>query len=524
MERALVALDEHRDAWAATSPAERIAILDQIRRGLSGVADRWIDLGLQAKGNARGTFAEGEEWVILGAVFALVGRLARPPQLPRSIKEREDGRLVARLFPPNRLEALLFPGLAGNVRFEPGIAREEILGPPRSEGGVRLVLGAGNISAIPACDTLHALFVEGHVVALKMNPVNAHLGPLIEEAFAAVIDRCALRVLYGGAEEGAALCADRRVSSIHLTGSDKTYEAVASGPGAGKPITAELGCVSPVIVVPGPWTESDLEEQGVQLATWLSTNAGFNCVTPRVLIQHEGWPLRERFMNAIGATLSAAPTRRAWYPASREIHAAFVHAHPEARRYGDAGGDRLPWTLIPDVDPARRDDPCFRTEAFCGLLAETALAAGDACEFLSRAVSFANRTLWGNLAASIVIHPETARDPEIARALDRAVDDLRYRTIGVNVFPGYPYVFMLTPWGAYPGNTRADIQSGTGVVNNPCRLRHTEKAVFTGPFRRRDPLTVRSKRPHELGRRLAQFHAAPSYARLARVAWTALRC
>ncbi len=399
IDRALVALDAHREDWARTIPADRIAVLDGIRRGLLRVTDRWIELSLDAKGGAPATFAEGEEWVVLSAVFALVARLRRTleslrddgsPRMPKAVETRSDGRLVARVFPPNRLERILFRGLTGEVRFEQGITRDEISGPHRVGGGVTAVLGAGNLGAIPACDTLHELFVEGHVVALKMNPVNEYLGPLIEEAFAAVIDRGALRVLYGGAEEGGALCGHRLVRSIHLTGSDTTYGAVASGPGAGKTITAELGCVSPVIVVPGPWTERDLEEQGVHVATWLVANAGYNCVTPRVLIQHEGWPLRERFLNALGAALSTAPTRRAWYPGSRETHAAFVKAHPEARRYGDAGGDRLPWTLIPHVDPACREDVCFRTEAFCGLFAETAIAAGDVPEFMERALSFAN--------------------------------------------------------------------------------------------------------------------------------------
>jgi len=42
-----------------------------------------------------------------------------------------------------------------------------------------------------------------------------------------------------------------------------------------------------VIVVPGPWQKSDIEEQAKHIATWLVANAGFACLSPRVIVQHE---------------------------------------------------------------------------------------------------------------------------------------------------------------------------------------------------------------------------------------------
>ena len=47
-----------------------------------------------------------------------------------------------------------------------------------------LVLGAGNVSSIPATDTISKVFQEGQVVLLKMNPVNEYLGPIFERLFA----------------------------------------------------------------------------------------------------------------------------------------------------------------------------------------------------------------------------------------------------------------------------------------------------------------------------------------------------
>ena len=94
------------------------------------------------------------------------------------------------------------------------------------------MLGAGNVSSIGPLDALYKLFVEDQVVLFKTNPVNAYLGPLILEAFRTLIDQNVLRVVYGGAAEGAYLCTHPGIDEIHITGSDKTFDAIVWGPGA----------------------------------------------------------------------------------------------------------------------------------------------------------------------------------------------------------------------------------------------------------------------------------------------------
>ena len=44
--------------------------------------------------------------------------------------------------------------------------------------------------------------------------------------------------------------------------------------------------------------------------------------------------------------------------------------------------------------------------------------------------------------------------------------DLRYGTVSVNHWAAVGYGLVITPWGAFPGHTRPDIQSGTGSVHN----------------------------------------------------------
>ena len=115
------------------------------------------------------------------------------------------------------------------------------------------------------------------------------------------------------------------------------------------------------------------------------------------------------------------------------------------------------------------------------MLWETRVGSPDPVEYLEAAVTFANETLWGTLAAHIVVHPRTARrshDAGRARARDPA---LRYGTVSVNCWAGYGFAFGTTPWGAYPGAPLTDVQSGRGFVHNTLMLERVEKTVVRHP-------------------------------------------
>lgn len=552
LDRALAELQMRKGAWVASGIDERIAILDEIGRDMLAVAERWVAAGLEAKGIPQRTLGEGEEWALLGGVFRILRLLRRSlvdirqygqPQIPGAVATRQNGQTVAQVFPQTPLEKILFRGIVGEVWMEPGITPEQairtrarIYQDKNHAGKVVLVLGAGNASTLLPTDFLYKLFVEDQVVALKCNPVNAYLGPLVEEGFRALIRRGFLRVVYGGVDAGAYLCHHPAIEELHLTGSDQTFEAITFGQGAEgarrkanraplitKRFTAELGNISPVIIVPGPWSARQVKAQAVQLATMLVANAGFNCMTPRLIIQHKNWGQREALVKAIAEALSSVQTRRAYYPGAKERHEAFLAAHPEAMQFGNPGGDRLPWTLIADVAADNPSDICFQTEAYCSLFAETALEAEDIPDFLRGAVEFANETLWGTLAATLIVHPASLDDPQVAAAVDGAIAGLSYGTVAVNLFPAYGYYFMLTPWGAFPGHDIDDVQSGIGVTNNVLMFARPQKAVWRAPFMRApDPFTVRSKRAHQFGRKLAYFEASPSAWKLPGMIWTAL--
>jgi hypothetical protein len=540
----LGSLESQKREWAQLDIKERLLLLEEIRKDFWAIKDLWIQSEIEAKGIPPQTFAVAEEWTMLAPVFRAIRQIQTTLMdidkgehllSPDSISSGPDGRVVLRTFPQTIWDRAIFLNVTGDVWIKPGVSVKDALtrkaakySDPDYQGKVALVLGGGNASMLPVCDTFHKLFVDLQVVLLKMNPVNAHLGPLIEKGLRCLIERGFVAVVYGGAEVGAYVCNHPLVDELHMTGSDKTYEAVVFGGGSEgrrrkqerkplntKPFTAELGNVTPVIVVPGPWKESDVDEYAKHIATWLVANAGFACLTPRAIIQHESWPQRMDLTDAIRGELAGYPTRKAYYPGAFKIHSDFHAAHPNALLFGDATNDHLPWTIMPDVDPNERDDICFRREGFGGLTAEVALEAQTVEEYLDYAVDFSNNTLWGSLCAILIVHPKSLQNPTIAEAIDRAIAGLRYGTVSLNMLAFYSSYFMVCPWGAIPGHDIYDIQSGMGKNFNFLMLDQVEKVVVRAPFRRIDPITIRSKRAFVFAEKLTTFEASPSWLKLA---------
>ena len=156
-------------------------------------------------------------------------------------------------------------------------------------------------------------------------------------------------------------------------------------------------------------------------------------------------------------------TRRAYYPGAAERRDAFVAAHPEAEELGTGGPpDALPWTFIRGVPPGRSDDICFNVESFFGECAETALTAPTVEDFIDAATSFCNDVLWGTLSATLLVSPSSLRDQRVADAVERAIADLRYGAIGVNVWHAMAFVMGTTSWGAYPGHAADRHSVGLG--------------------------------------------------------------
>jgi acyl-CoA reductase-like NAD-dependent aldehyde dehydrogenase len=551
VDAAIDRLHGKKDAWLSVSTDDRIRLLERCIADMLAASDAWAAAGARLKGLSPTDNLAGEEWVagpmptIRNArLFANALRAGGAPKAV--VRTRTDGQTVARVFPSNMMERLMFAGTSVDVWIEKGerptqgaIYRD---GGKKKEGAVALVLGGGNVSSIPPMDVLYKLFVENEVCLLKMNPVNEALGPIFEKALAALIEGGWLAIVYGGAEVGAHAANHPKIGALHVTGSDRTYDAIVWGgaekkKAAGakrvndKPFTAELGCVTPVIVVPGPWSESDIRYQARNVASMVTQNASFNCNAAKVIVTARGWLQREAFLTAVHEELRRTPARKAYYPGARDRHKGFLDAYPNAKVLGevpaDAPNDVVPWTAIPDV-PSDAGGYALTNEAFCGVVAEVTLDADkhghvDVPSFLERAVSFANERCWGTLSCSILVHPATEEEHDAE--VKQAIADLRYGGIAINAFPGLVYALGSATWGAFPGHRPEDIQSGVGVVHNGFLFDHPQKSVVRAPFRIRPTPAWFSDHRNllALGKELTRFEANPTWGGVYKVARAAMK-
>jgi acyl-CoA reductase-like NAD-dependent aldehyde dehydrogenase len=503
-------LASRKDAWLQVSLAQRIDYLQQCVAGVGQVAAAWAEAACLAKGIDPATNLAGEEWLLgpaatLANLQGLITALKAGGQPKPSRITTRNGQIVAQVFPGNWVERLLFLGFTGEVWMQLGkpLAQGRVYRAKPEVGQVALVLGAGNVSAIAPMDALYKLFAEDAVVLLKMNPVNQYIGPFLATAFASLRQAGFLEIVYGDAELGSYLCQHSLVDTIHITGSHHTHDAIVWGsnsteqaerkaanqPLNHKPITSELGCVTPVLVVPGVWSKSDLAFQARQIAGMVANNASFNCAAAKVLVMAKGWAHREAFLEQVQQELAKTPARQAYYPGAQERYAAFMQRYPQAKVLGDgSSGQRetgspsttIPWTLIPDV-PAQPGEYALTQEAFCGVLAEVSLEASDAGEFLAKAVEFANQNLWGNLSCTVLVDPSTQK--RWAIQLERAIAQLRYGAIGINIWSGAIFVIPACTWGAFPVNSLRDVCSGIGVIHNTYLFEYPQKSVVYAPFR-----------------------------------------
>jgi aldehyde dehydrogenase (NAD(P)+) len=542
-------------SFAALSIDERIALLRRLRVDFHAISEATVLAACRAKGIDPNSPLVGEEWLQGPLITLRYLRLLQEslqqiklwgaPRIDRGlVKTLTDGRLAIQGYPMSARDAMLLPRCRGEIHLQPGITRENLpdyqarFYRSPHQGRVCLVLGGGNVNSIPTTDTLHKLFIDGAACVLKMNPVNAYMGPLIEQGFAALVEKGYLAVTYGGVEEGEYLVNHPLVDEIHITGSDRTYDAMVWGPPGperearkarnepllDKPVGAELGNISPVLWVPGPYSSRERAAQARSLAGMVINNASFNCNSAKLLVTPKGWKDREAFLAQVGGLLDKSPTRKAYYPGAEERWRAFTEGRPGVRLHGKPEPGELPWALIPDVDSQNVDDRVFHQEPWCALLSETSLGSDDPIRFLEEAVPFINDRLWGTLCATLVVHPKTMKDPTFAAALDKAIRELRYGSVAINVWPATVFALGTLPWGGHPSSTPANIQSGLGFVHNSLMLEGIEKAVVQGPLAPWPamPWEAGHRSQHVLGRRLTEFEYDPSWAKVPSFALAAL--
>ncbi|MFE3291498.1 aldehyde dehydrogenase family protein [Rhodococcus sp. NPDC059234] len=559
VDQALADLTEGEKVWAGLSLGARRQLLDRVRDLTAAHAAEWVAAAVATKRLDSDSPLVGEEWMsgpyaMTTAATALSASLAKlesgtSPLADATFGTAPGGRTTVRALPMNVFDKLLLNGFSADVWLAPGVDRATAqreaglaqLDPTRTNG-VGVVLGAGNITSIAPLDTLYELFAHNRVVALKLNPIMDLMLPVFAKVLGPFIEVGAVRLLTGGADVGAYLTRHRLVDHVHMTGSALTHDAIVFGTGedgarrkaAGEPLldkgmTSELGGVSPTIVLPGKWSRADIEFQAEHIATQRLHNGGYNCIAAQVVVLSSQWEQRDEFVAALRAAVDRAPARPAYYPGSDDRVASAAQSYPNAERLGERGGRVLVSGLQPD-----QFAPLLQTEYFGPVLGVIELPH-DGAEFAARAAEAVNEQFVGTLGVNVIAEPGTI--DAMGTRFDALLESLRYGTIAVNAWTGVGFLTAAATWGAFPGHTLDDVQSGIGVVHNALLIDRPERTVVRGPFRPsprsllhgeksispKPPWFVTNRTAARTGRLLTAFAGDPSWTRLPAIFASALR-
>jgi len=501
-----------KDKWVQTPIAHKLELLKQSIAKVTDLKDEWIKTSVQAKQgtlNTEDPVYSNEVSNILLIVYCmknLAHVLESAAEAEKNGKEliftpppatytRPDGTTVVRVLPWGFKEFALWSNFTGELWMQPG--------KPASQGGmyldkkrkgkVSLVLGAGNQCSVPILDIISKLFQDLEVVILKFNPINDYLKPFVDKLFEPFGKENFFFSIRGGAEEGAYLCQHPMVDSIHMTGSHITHDKIIWGstieeqqknkkaniPFLKKPITSELGCITPVIIPPAKYSDSDLEWTAKNAIGMVASNCSFNCTSGKVYILSKNWNQKDAFIRKVKEVFATIPTQYPYYPGAHDRYKKILDKYSQSEKINSpTQPNHIPWTIIPDVPP-NESEYIFNNEPFCPVMAFSYLEETDPGKFLTDAVNFANTKLWGNLSANMIIHPSL----NISKEVDAAIVNLRYGAVAVNCWGSINYAFG-NFWGGYnPDNTLADVKSGIGYVHNSFLFDYPLKSVFRSTFK-----------------------------------------
>eukprot|EP00928_Gymnodinium_smaydae_P034744 TRINITY_DN24556_c0_g2_i1.p1 TRINITY_DN24556_c0_g2~~TRINITY_DN24556_c0_g2_i1.p1 ORF type:complete len:617 (+),score=100.46 TRINITY_DN24556_c0_g2_i1:54-1853(+) len=529
------ALASKQAAFSALSYKERIGLLNELLESLKTLQPELpqlgdaavLSMGYKSVVDADATPPWCLEQLLLvmwvanfcnrfKATLEAMDKTGKCPE-PKSLQTRDDGRIVANVFPMDSGDAMK-PNKNCKVELWMKPGQEATQGAmlqqrPRPDS-VGLVLGAGNVAALAVSDCLHLLFQQNTVTLLKIHPLREYSNGFVRTLFAPLISKGYFDTIKEQTkiEDAKYLVSLPQLCNIHMTGSTETHDAIVWGPRAQRDarkkkndpvidlnkvtVTSELGCVTPYMVCPGSWQQSELVHHAKHLAVSFIGNNGYYCNSPKVLVLAEGWAHKDAFLTIFKEMLKNMPPVAPYYPGSHSRYEAFEAAYAgklekiKGPGFGKSEkyGDHLPWTLLElTVDPsnlaASANEYAFRNEPFCPVITVVTLKGVSAAEpYLELVPSFCKQCLWGTLSCSLIAHPET---PEAA--LDKAVANLEYGSVVLNAWSATAYGFETGVWGGYAGGSppRESIEhaaSGLGFVNNALAFNHVEKCVARCPF------------------------------------------
>ena len=505
------------------SNVQLASMLDETISNIKEVSYFWATICSDNKGTTK-TPAEREEW--LGGPFASVLATQYYIKSLTNDDDLDEGNFnnsenSYKVFPNNFIERITFPFINAKVYFNKSMSFDDI---NKYRGfskrydidpSITLVLGAGNFSSIPYLDVLYHLITRKSVILLKLNPVNEYLKPVFEKVFQSFIERGYIIVTTGNIDESKYMATHPGINHIHLTGSDKTFEDIVYGRELtekerkskslskinNKPITSELGNVTPIIIHPGKWSTSDIKYQARKIVTAKLNNNGFNCIAAQVVVLPDGWGQTETLIKFVKHYMSKAKERKAYYPESIERL---------ERLEKDKGYERV--NALSCVTPhLTREIKAYSKfeidEVWSSTIYFKKIEYTSIEDFANKAIDYCNDELWGNLGISVIIKDHDRKFNKHITNL--YIEKLNYGTVAVNEWAAIGYIIPQLPWGGFPGNRDNDIQSGQSVVHNSMLFESPLKGVVNTKFRISriidPPWFVTNKKARRLFRNLTYY-------------------
>ena len=143
------------------------------------------------------------------------------------------------------------------------------------EGGLMMVLGAGNQAFLSFVDILQVTFTRNYVVYLKQHPIRNYANAIYERLLAPLLSRGYLAIeAHSTNKRSSDLVYHPEVDALHMTGGKATHDLLVWGVDSKEReqnlkartpkvqnVTSELGAVTPWVVVPAKYTEAELTQQ-----------------------------------------------------------------------------------------------------------------------------------------------------------------------------------------------------------------------------------------------------------------------
>ena len=526
LDRNITTLRINSSELANMSNEELILLLKKTIENINGIAYYWATMSAEKKGILQ-KHKEGEEW--LGGPFVsiltlqyYIDYLEKNEQL--DINKFNENKNSYKVFPNKFIEKLTFPLLNAEIRFSKSMNFDQIneyrgfkqrIG--TDSGSVTLVLGAGNVSSIPFLDTIFYLVANRSSIILKLNPVNDYLNPVFQKVFHEFIERGFISVVNGDIPTSKYLSEHRSIDSIHLTGSNYTYENIVYGRILNdkerklstlsklnkKPIFTELGNVTPIIVHPGKWTNAEIKFQARKIVTAKLNNSGFNCIAAQVVVLPKGWRSNEKLKKYVKYYLKKIGDTTSYYPGAIES----LESLQKNKNYEQINEQvcSTPF-MISNLD---NEEKFSIEEVWNSTLYFKEIEYSDYESFANNSIDYVNNKLWGNLGATVLI--KDSKKKRNSLLVENYKNNLHYGTVAINEWAAIAFIIPTMPWGGYPGNKDNDIQSGQGFVHNSFFFESPLKGIVETNFRFSrfidPPWFISNKKAHRLFKNLTYYQA-----------------